>query len=119
MGEVYLEEWRISGFGDEAGLHVDSADIDLSLRGLGTNRSDLVRAAPAMVRMLLRYELVSVQDKNGYLPDVCPECDIGSGKAATAVHCKRCPLDALLTLLGFPDQDSRDEARRKIREGGK
>jgi hypothetical protein len=113
MGEVYLEEWRISM--REPGLHIAATDSDISLRGLSSEQVKLIGAAPEMVRALLSAEWFT-----GYDETQCPSCrETQYDGHPRFGHSSICPLDVALVLAGFSDQASRDEARRRMREVGR
>lgn len=71
----------------------------------------IAAAAPALVRALLQSELAFDVDQSESTRHFCPACD-----ETAPGHYAGCPLDAALTAAGFPDQASRDDARRLMRE---
>lgn len=68
----------------------------------GNERAALAAAAPALVRALL------IGEWGGWVP--CPVCN------RNGPHRDDCELDHALKTAGFPDQASRDAARKLMEE---
>jgi hypothetical protein len=77
-------------------------------------RAQLAAAAPAMVRALLAAEYTVP----GLYRPLCGACAFGRLMSdADPRHTPTCPVDQALTAAGFPDQASRDAARRHLLSG--
>jgi hypothetical protein len=71
----------------------------------------LAVAAPALVRALLLAEWAVVEWDEG---SVGPQCQGCGFQSSIAKHDAGCVVDAALTIAGFPDQTSRDAARKAM-----
>jgi hypothetical protein len=112
---VWLEEWAYSAgsrdvwvgghliMSEVEGVHIDGPKTIERLE-----RASLAAAAPAMVRALLRVEWV------GRCPLCDERCTAYPRPGERREHWEACPIDAALTLAGFPDQPSRDAARDRM-----
>lgn len=82
--------------------------FDADTDELAAERARLAAAAPALARALLGMEWAAMDRDQEH---VCAECWGLEHK-----HEDGCAVDAALTSAGFPDQVSRDDARRMIAE---
>jgi hypothetical protein len=115
---VYLETWvphyqwnlRVA---DDHGYTADMPEVFIP--SPHAERQRLAAAAPSLVRALLIAEWGYVNWDDGSCGPQCQGCSIElpnfDGK-----HDALCTVDSALTAAGFPDQASRDEARRRISE---
>jgi hypothetical protein len=78
-------------------------------------RAELAAAAPAMVRALLKTEWRHLV--GGKFCDAC-SWRPSPGDSVFDRHSSGCAVDEALTAAGFPDQASRDAARRHLLSGG-
>ena len=79
-----------------------------------SERAALAASAPAMARALLAVEF----SITGMYRGICPACGPGRSHSSDGLrHTPSCALDQALIAAGFPDQASRDEARRNIVAG--
>jgi hypothetical protein len=130
---VYLETWVPHHQGnlrvaDEQGRTGGQPEVVMHDYMIGTSftaiveRQRLAAAAPALVRALLGAEWATNSDAE-YTPR-CPDCGVMVSLGAEyeyspttpGVHLEGCIVEVALTAAGFPDQASRDEARKKIAE---
>jgi hypothetical protein len=111
-----MSRWNFTGM-QIGEFHCDEQPIDC-MRDCA--RGNLAAAAPALVRALLAVEW------GGYDRDMstgaCPDCpaldspEPNKKHDAGWRHGAGCLVDNALTAAGFPDQASRDEARKRIAE---
>jgi hypothetical protein len=113
MGEnpVYLETWSV---GATYPVEIRN-DADRVVAQGHPDRTQLIAAAPALVRALLACEWAYVEWDEGSCGPQCQGCS-SNQPTMYAKHDPCCPVDAALTAAGLPDQASRDEARRCIAE---
>jgi hypothetical protein len=116
---VWREEWEqdYDGFVD-SGWANDGPGLIGDVRGDTGERNEarakLAAAAPALVRALLLSEWPCVEGDEGSVGPECQGCE-SQGPRSEYTHRTSCPVDAALTLAGFPDETSRDAARDILR----
>lgn len=104
---VWMETWA---YDDRDGIDIASGHWATDWTG---QRAKLAAAAPQLVRALLAVEWGGMEPgMDGGGEACCPDCGNFHFVAGGPTHRDWCSVDAALTAAGFPDQASRDEARK-------